>query len=457
MKKRILVILVVLVVLVLALPIANLVIGPPGGVDLVPDAVADPSLQAAAKVLETKCVGCHTAEAKLPFYASFPVAESIIREDIAAGTQALDYKTAFADAVAKPAGEVVLAKTQYAIESGSMPPFQYLALHWDGGLGEGEQKTLLSWIAEVRAAHYATPGAPAELVTGPLQPLPKTVDVDARKVALGDKLFHDKRLSADDTLSCASCHGLDKGGTDQAPVSTGVGGQKGPINSPTVYNAAYGLAQFWDGRAADLFEQAGGPVNNPMEMGSNWPQAIGKLSQDADFVAAFTAVYPDGLNDVNLRDAIAEFERSLVTPNSPFDRFLLGEADALTAQQKAGYERFVAMGCGTCHVGRAIGGQSFERMGGEREYFTGEVREVDAGRFNVTKDERDRHRFKVPTLRNVAVTFPYFHDASAADLAAAVRTMAGVQTDQDLGDTEVAELVAFLESLTGEYQGKPLK
>jgi cytochrome c peroxidase len=265
------------------------------------------------------------------------------------------------------------------------------------------------------------------------------------------------RLSGDNSLSCASCHGLDLGGTDRAKTSTGIRGQLGPINSPTVYNAVFAHRQFWDGRAADLVEQASGPVHNPLEMGSNWAEVLPKLEADTAFVQQFLATYP-ALTGDHIADAIAAFESTLVTPNARFDQFLMGKADAITAEERSGYELFKANACATCHVGKAIGGQSFEYMGHRRDYFAdrGNVGEVDFGRFNVTKESLDRHKFKVPTLRNVAQTAPYFHDASAADLAAAVRTMSKYNGAREFAPAEVDQLVAFLKTLTGEFEGKPV-
>jgi len=243
-------------------------------------------------------------------------------------------------------------------------------------------------------------------------------------------------------------------------VSTGIRGQKGPINSPTVFNARFGLAQFWDGRAKDLFEQAGGPVENPLEMGAKWPDVVATLAKDPALVAEVTALYPAGLTADSIKDAIAEFEKSLVTPNSAFDRFLLGDAAALTAEEKAGHELFVSIGCATCHVGQALGGRSFEPMGRDRDWFAlrgGALTDADQGRFNFTKKEEDRRYFKVPTLRNVAVTGPWFHDGATTDLLAATKSMAAVQLDVDLSDADAQAIVAFLGALTGEFRGKKLE
>jgi cytochrome c peroxidase len=298
----------------------------------------------------------------------------------------------------------------------------------------------------------------AQFQADALQPLPQAIEADPWKVALGNELYHDVRLSGDNTLSCASCHALDKGGTDQAKSSAGIRGQIGPINSPTVYNAVFNLKQFWDGRAEDLQDQAGGPVENPIEMGAKFEQVVERLQKDAPFVAKFTAVYPDGLNKKNITNAIAEFESTLVTPNSRFDQHLMGKADALTADELDGLRLFRERGCTGCHVGKAIGGQSFERMGRRADYFAarGDLTEVDHGRFNVTKAEADRHNFKVPTLRNVALTYPYFHDGSQQTLEGAVKIMAQYQTDRPFTDHEVTQVVKFLKTLTGEYNGKPL-
>jgi cytochrome c peroxidase len=219
------------------------------------------------------------------------------------------------------------------------------------------------------------------------------------------------------------------------------------------------LAQFWDGRAKDLQEQAAGPVSNPVEMGADWNEVLEKLKDDKDYVAAFGELYPEGITKETVTDAIAEFEKSLVTVNSRFDRYLRGDADAMTPEEIEGYELFKTYGCSTCHVGQAMGGQSFEKMGRYADYFAarGNPTEVDEGRYNFTKEENDRRKFKVPTLRNIDLTFPYFHDASANDLNEAIEVMARYQLDKLITDDEVKLIEDFLKALTGEYQGQPLK
>lgn len=294
--------------------------------------------------------------------------------------------------------------------------------------------------------------------TGPLGPIPLEIPLDPIKVALGGKLFHDTKLSGNDTVACVSCHDLEHGGVDGRQVSMGIGGQLGDVNAPTVFNSGFNFAQFWDGRAASLEEQIEGPVHDPRELGSSWPEILGKLQADPDYSASFQKIYAEGPTQENVVDAIATFERSLYTPNSRFDRYLRGDDSALDEQERSGYELFLALGCVACHQGVGIGGNMFQRMGAKNEYFSerGTGTDADLGRYNVTGKEFDRYRFKVPSLRNVAVTAPYFHDGSADTLEEAVEVMARFQLARKLSSGEKDELVAFLKTLTGEYNGQTL-
>lgn len=299
-----------------------------------------------------------------------------------------------------------------------------------------------------------TPAAPAEpSANEPLAPLPPVGTLDANKVTLGRRLYHDTRLSGDSTLSCASCHSLDRGGVDPQVVrtSTGIRGQVGPINAPTVLNSRFNFVQFWDGRSPDLTDQAGGPVTNPKEMGATWAQVLPRLSGDPTYVAAFGAAYPDGVTQHNVQDAIATYEMTLVTP-SRFDRWLGGDATALTEQERQGYATFKQVGCTACHNGVNAGGGMYQRMGLVRDYFAdrGSPTDADNGRYNVTHQAVDRHFFKVPTLRNVEHTAPYFHDGSRATLEEAVQAMGRYQLGSELDASQVRLIVAFLRSLTGE-------
>lgn len=450
---------VLVLVLLVALPLANLIAGGPKGTALTRLAANDARVRAVAERLETKCANCHSQDSQLPFYAAAPVARTLIAQDRETGLREFDLVAAIFPSGKGPATEPALAKIEHALQSGTMPPRRYLALHWNHRLSDADRAVLTDWIHETRVMHYAPAGVPPEVRLGAVHPLPARVEVDARKAELGRRLYHDPRLSGDNTLSCASCHGLDRGGTDNARVSTGIRGQLGGINAPTTFNALFQSKQFWDGRAATLEEQAGGPPLNPVEMGSNWPEIIAKLEADTSFAAEFRQVYPEGFSDKTITEVIAAFERTLLTPNSRFDRFLLGESAALTPQERHGWDLFRQQGCQTCHVGKLLGGQSFEIMGLRRDYFKDRGRplsDADNGRFNVTKDARDRHRLKVPTLRNVAKTAPYFHDGSAPDLPSAVRTMARYQVGTDLPEADVSAISKFLETLTGDYQGKPL-
>ncbi len=284
------------------------------------------------------------------------------------------------------------------------------------------------------------------------QPVPKMLMLDGKKVELGRKLFIDKRLSADDTIACSHCHALDAGGVDGLVHSRGINGAEGTINAPTVFNSGFNFVQFWDGRALTLEEQIDGPVNNPVEMGSSWPQVMQKLGQDEQYRRTFAEIYSDGITAANIKDAIATFERSLTTPDSRFDQFLAGDLQALSKTERQGYEIFVSYGCIACHQGVNLGGNMFQQMGLMGDYFgdRGNLTEADMGRFNVTGNPADRHYFKVPSLRNVALTAPYFHDGSAASLHQAVRVMAKYQLGRTVSDSDADAIVAFLNTLTGK-------
>jgi cytochrome c peroxidase len=303
------------------------------------------------------------------------------------------------------------------------------------------------------------PLAAAAQADEPIKPVTLDPKLNPKKVALGDKLFHDKRLSKDNSVSCASCHNLARGGADGLAASVGIRGAKGPINAPTVFNSSLNFRQFWDGRAASLEEQAAAPVHNPAEMGSSWAEVLAKLVQDPAMVASFKESYADGLSAKNIQDAIAVFERSLVTPNARFDKYLNGDKAALTADEVRGYQLFKAYGCVACHQGVNVGGNMFQTFGVMGDYFAkrGGVTAADLGRFNVTKNEGDKHVFKVPSLRNVAVTAPYFHDGSAKTLPDAVDVMFKYQLGRPASAQDKDLIVKFLYTLTGEHKGKSLQ
>lgn len=289
---------------------------------------------------------------------------------------------------------------------------------------------------------------------GPIAPFPPIPNLDPRKVSLGEDLFHDPRLSADDTISCASCHDLTAGGVDGLPKPVGIGGIQGPINTPTVFNSAYNFTQFWDGRAYSLEEQAAGPVHNPIEMGSNWPEVVVKLSNDDRMLMRFRALYADGITGNNIVDAIATFERTLITMDAPFDRYLKGDKTAISKNAVRGYELFQSYGCAACHQGINVGGNMYQAMGAIGDYFgdRGNITASDMGRYHVTGREKDRHVFKVPSLRMVVHTAPYFHDGSTKTLQEAVKHMAKYQLGREMPQTDLNDIIHFLESLAGEYK-----
>ncbi|MDR2689608.1 MAG: cytochrome-c peroxidase [Azoarcus sp.] len=284
-------------------------------------------------------------------------------------------------------------------------------------------------------------------------------EADAGKIALGDRLFNDPQLSADGSISCASCHIIATGGDDGRKRSIGVNAAVGDVNSPTVFNSVYNFRQFWDGRAANLAEQVAGPILNPVEMASSWPIVIRRLENDADYRRDFQREYGGAINETSVSDAIARYETTLVTPNSPFDRYLNGNPGAIGADALEGYNRFTDYGCISCHQGINVGGNFFQRFGVMGDYFAdrGNLTKADLGRYNITGQEEDRYVFKVPSLRNVALTAPYFHDGSIATLDEAVDIMGRYQLGRSLSVEDRRLIAAFLDSLTGEFRGERLQ
>ena len=291
-----------------------------------------------------------------------------------------------------------------------------------------------------------------------LKPLPTAPVLDPARVELGRQLFNEPRLSANNRLSCASCHRLDAGGADDKPFSLGVDGKPVALNTPSVFNASLNFKQFWNGRVDTLQAQVEQVVTSPLEMGSDWQTVVRNLSALPAYQRAFRQAYPDGVSAANVQDALATYERTLLTPNSRFDQYLQGNTEILTTQEKYGYQRFKDYGCIACHQGINIGGNMFQKFGVMGDYFKarGNPVEADLGRYLVTQDEEDRHVFKVPSLRNVAVTAPYFHDASAKTLEEAVDVMFKYQLGRNPNKEDRDLIVQFLKTLTGEWAGKPL-
>jgi len=285
------------------------------------------------------------------------------------------------------------------------------------------------------------------LAQEPIQPIALVQDINLAQVELGKKLFFDPRLSKSGFISCNSCHNMSMGGSDNLKTSIGHNWQQGPINAPTVLNSSLNVAQFWDGRAADLQEQAGGPIANPGEMAFTHTLAINVLASIPQYRIEFNQVF--GTDEIDIDKvtlAIAEFEKTLVTPNSRFDRWLMGEP-VITEQEMAGYELFKSSGCVACHNGPAVGGTSFQKMGVVKPYQTENKAEGLAG---VTGENADRFKFKVPTLRNVELTYPYFHDGASDTMTEAVDIMGRLQLGRTFSDEENTMIVSFLKTLTGD-------
>lgn len=308
-------------------------------------------------------------------------------------------------------------------------------------------KTLVAIVATTAALAGIVESSAGPRNDEPIQPIRAAVVKDPARVELGRKLFFDPRLSRSGFISCNSCHNLSLGGSDNLRTSVGHHWQKGPINSPTVLNSSMNVAQFWDGRARDLKDQAGGPISNPGEMASTHQLAVDVLKSIPGYVTEFTAAFgTPGIDIDRVTTAIAAFEETLVTPASRFDRWLDGDDAALTSQELRGYELFKNSGCVACHHGAAVGGTTFQKMGLVEAYRTDNAA---IGRAGVTGNDADRFSFKVPTLRNVELTYPYFHDGAAQTLESAVRIMGRVQLGRQYSDQEVADIVAFLRTLTG--------
>jgi cytochrome c peroxidase len=299
-------------------------------------------------------------------------------------------------------------------------------------------------------------------------PTPPDNPITPAKVELGRKLYFDKRLSADNSVSCNSCHNVMAGGEDGQPVSTGIKGQKGGRSAPTVWNSGYLSVQFWDGRANTLEDQAKGPLTNPIEMGmKDHAAVIEKVKKIPGYVAEFEKAFggKDAVNIDNLAKAIASYERTLVTRNSPVDKYLAGNKKALNAQQLRGMELVKAAGCVACHMGPNYAGPQMPLGTGFYQkfpMFPDAALEAkydfskDLGRYDVTKKDADKNLFRVPTWRNVAKTGPYFHNGAVKTLDEAVRVMAKTQLNRTLKDNEVADIVAFLNGLTGEFPKQEL-
>ena len=324
--------------------------------------------------------------------------------------------------------------------------------------GPGLLAVLLVALPPARAADPPAKAFPEGPVGEPILPLPLALDYDPDRAALGEQLFYDHRLSGDETLACVSCHDLTAGGDDGLAVSGRVEGRSGEVNTPTIFNSVLSFRLGWRGTYRRLADQVDADIEDPRLMNTSWAEVLGKLRADSGYTAAFADTYGDDITRESVLDALSAFHRSLITPNARFDQYLRGREDALSEAEKSGYRLFKSLGCVSCHQGRNLGGNLFQKVGIFADYFAsrGNLREIDFGRFLDTGAQHDLFVFRVPSLRNVAVTAPYFHDGSMAQLEDAVRKMGEIQLGERLTNEEVALIVQFLHSLTGEYKGRPV-
>lgn len=408
----------------------------------------------AQALLEAKCAACHGANPEYNSFINF-FSGGLLRRDVENARRGWKME---GDPAVRSA-LVDYLKMDHVLRTRNMPPTQYTVAHPGSRLTPQD-------VALLRL-RYTEQGV-AQRRFAPLQP----VQVDEKELVraqLGYMLYHDPRLSTTDAVSCSSCHDMSMGGTDHKAKSEGVPGadgkpQLGGVNAPTVFNTAGHIRQFWDGRAADLKEQAGGPPLNPVEMGyatpEDWEQIAAKLRKDSLLVSLFEFVYgPNSICGDTITDAIAAFERTLTTPDSAFDRYLKGDASALDEEQKAGMQAFVSYGCATCHAGPALGGLSFEAINKKNDFraHTPGYEEGAFGLQDFSKKPEHSDLFRVPTLRNVALTYPYFHTGAVRELKDAVRIMFDTQVGRVPADAVLFSITRFLEGQTGKFRGIPLE
>ena len=406
-------------------------------------------------VLEQKCAACHGENADYNGFINF-LAFGKLRRDVEGARRAFTLEQD--DNMRREL--VNMAKMDYVLRTRRMPPTAYTIMHPASKLTMNDVKIM---------RHYYDEELIDKAAFAPIVPAEKTTDtLEQTKILLGHMLYFSPALSTTNEVSCASCHDLTKGGTDNLAKSEGVPGadgkpQLGGVNAPTVFNAETHIRQFWDGRAKDLQEQAGGPPLNPVEMGyskpEDWNDIADKLAADERFRILFDKVYGSkGITAETITDAIAAFERTLVTPYSAFDLYRVGDKEALTEAQIAGMEAFKQYGCYTCHTGATLGGQSFEYINTDsplRAHAEG-YQEGAYGLKDFTKKEEHKDMFRVPTLRNVALTAPYFHTGTVTELKEAVRIMFECQTSLSPSESTIENVTEFLKAQTGRYNGKPL-
>jgi cytochrome c peroxidase len=291
----------------------------------------------------------------------------------------------------------------------------------------------------------------------PIQPIPQYVEFNKSKAKIGESLFFDTRLSSNNSVSCGSCHQLEAGGDDNQALGISLSEQHHTLNTPTIFNAQFNFKQDWNGSANTLNKQIDNVIKSHHEFNTKWETVVSKLTSDSSLTKAFNKQYKNGITKENIIDSLVEFEKTLFTPNSRFDRYLRNEID-LSIEEKQGYALFKSLGCVSCHQGINVGGNVFQKFGVFYNYLAeqGDIKKSDYGRYNITQRKFDKFVFRVPPLRNIAVTAPYLHNGSATTLEDAIRIMGSTQLGRKLNDHSVSLIKSFLNTLTGEYKNNPL-
>ncbi len=428
-------------------------------INIVPSAELSKEEQIITILEQGGCFVCHGG----PDYCThinWPVFGAIISKNAEKGIRfanATSILEHFNDS--RPIDQTLLIKSQKVVSERSMPPMSFRIIHWKSGITKDKQKIFLRWIYELMATDHGWPLPAKDRPFEPIMPLPDSLPADFAKVNLGRILYHDPRLSADSTVSCATCHNPGSAGVDNLDYSVGAYGQPGMFSTLTTYNAVFHPFFSWEGNASTLALQSAMTLVDPVIMGNeSFEPVIDRLMADVPFTLLFTETYPDGLNADNITDALAQYHKVLITPDAPFDKYLQGDSEAIGPDAKKGYQLFKRLGCASCHNSIGVGGNSFEYMGLSNNFFSirDRIRLPDLGRYRITARPEDIHKFKVPGLRNIELTHPYFHNASAPDLETAVEAMAYHQRDKLINKDKVHQIVSFLRTLTGTFREKPL-
>ena len=427
-------------------------------VNTIPPEGALKESQAVAIFEDASCITCHLKNTTPSFYSDLFLVGRIVENNRQKGYHTFDIKDTWEKMInGKAINEVHLAKIEMEIVTlGTMPPAKYYLFHWGSSITAAKKSIIKNWIKYHRDKFFHNELSSEQFKYEPIRPIPSFLHVNKRKSSLGEKLFNEKRLSADNTISCASCHNLKNGGANNRQYPESINKRLCGMNTQTIFNTYFNALQSWNGNTTDMCEYIGKHVLNQNIMGNNsFSYIINKLKSDDDISDSFNKIYEDGITESTITDAINEFVKTLITPDSNFDKYTKGDDNAINKMQIFGYELFKSYRCATCHAGVNLGGQTRELMGRYKNYFEDrrwEITKEDMGYFNHTADEYDRHRFKVPGLRNVELTKPYFHDGSQQTLHEAVQTMGIYQSGCKISDEDANAIVSFLETLTGDFK-----